>query len=414
MFRCDLCLASSLSPKTHIHSATEVLEVLVDDGANNRPALQNVFYDFQAASGIKIKVSAYAALDDFRNERIGYSLIRNNGADIIFTHSAGRLMAKVNKGLVTDITSLWDELNLQQAIHSQLLPHVSLNNRYFALPYKFTTWGLFYHQNLTTQFGPVPQTWPEFVEYCIKLKNHGWHVFPSNSKQPWVATSWFEHIILRTQGADLLYQIASGEKSFYDSDVRQAFVKWKELIDHDLFSYGWYEERWEKTLPLLLRKKLAFIFSGSSYMVNNAQKFENGHKIKRVSFPKIADIPRYESAPVEAFFINARSKKQKLAKQFIKYLANKDVQTSIAQKLHAIPAHKHAQLGENPILKQDIDAFKTSVAVTPFFDRLAEPKFEKYVQPLLVEFLKNGDIDKTLHDLEQVRLRFYPFTKPNN
>ncbi len=83
-------------------------------------------------------------------------------------------------------------------------------------------------------------------------------------------------------------------------------------------------------------------------------------EVEYMSFPKINDIPKYETAPSNVFFIAANSKKIKYSEQFIEFISQADIQHQLSTFLHTSPARLGVKTGKDKYAQQGIASINTA------------------------------------------------------
>lgn len=384
------------------------VSVVLSSNTKTKDAFFPILRKFTEETGVKVKILGLTKNNQTVHSNQGWLTFSSKGQpDVIYTHGGMRLADRVKAGEVHVLSELWKRENLAEQFHKSLISHVSYQNEVYALPYSFNSWGFFYHQSLVNRFGPVPAEWPEFINYCLIIKDSGLPVFPATIKQPYVLSGWLEYFILRTYGLDVFNQYMRGELSFLDPKMIHVFQIWQDMLNKGLFAHDQFDERWEAYLPLFLRKKIAFVF-----LANNMQNRINNPNVlsslRYTAFPMLRNIPKYETAPTEVLYIRKQSPHIEEAEKLLTYLARSDVQSALAESLKAFPANKYSEGAKHKLARTGQQVVKRAEGFTPFFDRGADGEFQNKVLPLLVEFMKTADVGKVTKKLEDVRLKVYP------
>lgn len=135
------------------------------------------------------------------------------------------------------------------------------------------------------------------------------------------------------------------------------------------------------------------------------------HDIGFMPFPKIAELPLYEEAPMDVFMIPKNTKKVKEAEAFIKFLARSDVQSKLNQELGYLPPHKLGTVGQGAFIQAGATLLQQAKGVSQYFDRDTLPEFDKRAVPVLAEFINTGDLKEITKQLEKARKDVF-FTPP--
>jgi len=300
------------------------------------------------------------------------------------------------------IDDIWAEQDFEKQFRRELIDGLTFNGNRFAVPYSVYTWGIFYRKSVLKPFGPVPTTWDEFIAYCHKLKKAGIAPFPASMKQPYIASAWFEYLMLRVHGLALFEELMSGSLSFRDERVQLVLTRWQEMLENDLFTTDYYDLRWEEYLPYFFRGKMAFVLMGSPLA---SRIYGDGLKIdvEFMAFPKISNIPRYETAPSDVFFIAQNSEKKKQAEQFIRFISQARAQQYLSDFLHVSPANLTSTNIKGKYSSQSSKILASAKGLSPFFDRGTSPMFEKKATVSFAMFLKHQNTEQLTNELEAAR-----------
>ncbi len=368
-----------------------------------RPAFLPIFRSFELETGIKVIPKRYTTDINYEHYMRQLLIEGIELPDILYGHNGRRLKNMVEQGVIHSIEHLWEKNQWDKEFREEFVSGLTVNNQRYAIPYSFYTWGFFYKKSVTARFGPIPSHWPDFIDYCQKLKNAGITPFPASIKQPYIASAWFEYFILRIHGLDLFNQVLAGKIPFTDARLQQVFEQWKILIDRGFFSTEYHNLRWEEYLPFFLRENLAFVFMGTtlaSRIFNDRLKDD----VEFIPFPKISNIAKYETAPTDVFFIPKSSNNKAAAEKFISYIARADVQSILANILNTSPANSNSNIGSNKFSQLGHQSLEKAQGISLFFDRGTMAAFEKKAVVSLAQFISHGDINQITQELEQTRI----------
>lgn len=378
---------------------------------NNAPTVRNVFLplfkEFEQETGIKVIPLHYIHDDEFKD----FIKSSFNGKvplpDILNGLASEPLYSIIQNDLIHPITHLWKKHHWQASFPDKITSWVSHNNEIYALPYTKYTWGIFYRKSFLQKFGTPPNEWDEFLLYCEKIKQLGIDLFPSVEKQPWITAAWFEYLILRIHGIDFFNSITQGTVSFHDKRIQDVFFKWKELIDKGYFTRKYKSYTWEQQLPHFLRNKFAFMFMSSS-LARRIYDPEVLADTQFIPFPKISNIPKYESSPASVFFISKQSSNKADAEKFLTFIAKPEIQNTIAKGLFSVPIHSNSKIIHPPISMNSYNILASAKDISPFFDRAMNENFSKISLNAFVKFIGSGNIQMLTNTLESARTRHFP------
>lgn len=160
-------------------------------------------------------------------------------------------------------------------------------------------------------------------------------------------------------------------------------------------------------LPYFYRDRIGFLLLGNFVQSKWPRNEEALEEIGFMPFPKMLDIPVYENAPTDVFFIPKSTTKRKEAEAFLRFIAREDVQYALNKDLGYIPPNKKARSDEDRFIQAGSEMLRQAEGLAQFFDRDTIPEFDKIATPLLSEFLNTGDVAEVTRKLERARLQVF-------
>src|SRR3954470_20129841 len=142
---------------------------------------------------------------------------------------------------------------------------------------------------------------------CSKLRKAGFTPIALNGKDGWALAAWFDFIDMRANGYEFHEQLLDGKVSYNDSNVRRAFMMWRQLIDAKCFD--------PNALAVDVRGAEGLLYAGKAGMLLSGT-------VVSASFPEIVrpqiDYERCptidsgaapaEAAPTDTLHIAARAR----------------------------------------------------------------------------------------------------------
>ena len=374
--------------------------IQLNAGANSREAFLPLFKKFEKETGIKVIAIRFILDEQLRKEKI------KEIPDISYTQNSERLKNLVKLNKVEKITDLWQSNKLDQQFHPEVKKWLSYQNDVYAVPYSQLTWGIFYNKKLIKTFGKPPQQWSSFIDYCVKVKQAGYDLFPISKKQKWLTVGWFEYFIIRMHGFDFYNQLIQGKVSYLSNEIKESLTLWQEMINKGLFTEQYTGFGVDDLTPLFLRGYINFIFMSNNlgYHIFDKSFLNN---IEFMPFPKINDIPKVETAPVSVLFISKTSSNKQAAKKFLAFVTQKQHQKMISNRLFMAPPNIHIKSSSYKFTQSAIDNISAAQAITPFYDRAIPLLFEEGSTDAFSNFAFDGDIEKLTKTLEELRLKYY-------
>ena len=141
----------------------------------------------------------------------------------------------VNQGLVLDLSDISGQI--QSEFPSGIVSEYSkYNGKSYAIPLMVNIHGVFYDKNIFSQYNiNIPETWDQLVTACQKIStDSGESVYPfvTGAKFPWLPDLQIANILGQTVGAEKFKALCSGDLSWTDPQVVQAFDKYAEVIQY--------------------------------------------------------------------------------------------------------------------------------------------------------------------------------------
>lgn len=377
------------------------------------PAAQNTFFpiysEFEEATGIKILRYPMGDMKDLDDDERWYDQ-HGKPIDILLGHASQRLSKYHLSGKITPLNELWKKHHWQDDFQ-HIINNISFNNKILGLPYQMHGTPIFFKKSVLKKYGKLPKNLTELESLCQSLNKDNIIPFYISSKTPWTAMVWFEYIILRTHGLSFFNDLTQGKVSYNGNKINTVLTHWQRLVKAKCFSEKFGEMHWNDTLPLYYRNKIAMIFSGN-FIIPNIIDNKTLQDLAIFNFPKIADIPRFESIPVDLFIVNNESTKKQSIEKFLTFVAQSTIQGRIATSLKSIPANNKAPQPQEQLVDNIYQQMITAAGASPFIDRALMPEFEYEYESRkhFLEFIREGNIVKFSNNLESLRIKHYPIS----
>ena len=156
-------------------------------------------------------------------------------APALFTWwSAWRVKELVEKGLVNDLTHIWDRY--ADEYPREIRDAYTIDGKVYGFPYSVEYWPIWYNKPLFEKLDiKEPETWGEFMAACRKLKAASVPPVASTLQMKWYACIWFAALVM---GEDpLLYeQLCNGEVRYTNVRVKKAVTIWTDMIGKGYFT----------------------------------------------------------------------------------------------------------------------------------------------------------------------------------
>ncbi len=326
--------------------------------------------------------------------------------DVVFWYAGNRMKTFVDRGLLEDVSDLWDKDDL----HTKLAParsSMTIDGKQWGIPYTYYQWGVYYRKDIFAKAGlEEPKTWDEFLAVNAKLKADGITPIAIGTKFLWTAAGWFDYINMRVNGLDFHIELMDGKVPYTDERVRAVFEKWKELVEPGYYLENHASYSWQEAQPFLYNGSAAMYLIGNFITPNFPDEIRD--QMGFFQFPIIDEaVGIGEDAPTDTIHIPAKAKNKEDARKFLAYLARADVQERFNEAILQLPVHIDAKAKDDPFL--NIGAEMLSKAGTAqFYDRDTPPEMAKIGMKGFQEFMVKPDrMDKILERLEKARKRIF-------
>jgi len=326
--------------------------------------------------------------------------------DVVFWFAGNRMKAFVDRGLLDDVSDLWQKNNYAQVFKSTL-PAMTVNGKQWGIPVAYYQWGVYYRKDIFDKYGiAVPKTWDEFLAAGKKLKESGITPVTIGTKFPWTAAGWFDYLNLRTNGFDFHMQLMDGKVPYTDARVKDVFAKWKQLIDAGFFMANNSNYSWQESVPFIMNGKAAMILIGNFFTQTISDDMKD--KFGFFPFPTIKpDIADGEDAPVDTIHIPAKAKNKAGARKFLEFVAKPETQEVIAAGIKNLPANQDAKAPADPFLDAGAKLLANAKAAQ-FYDRDTNPEMATEGMKGFQEFMAYPSrVDSILQRLDKIEERVF-------
>ncbi len=374
-------------------------------GTGQKAAFNKIVSDFEAKNpGVKVTVN-YSDVESYKTS------IRNflvtSPPDIAFWFTGARMRAFTKRNLFEDISGFLKENNLTETM-KPFIPAVTDGGRQYMMPTNMTTWGFYYNKQVFDKAGvKPPTTWNELMAAAGKLKASGVVPFTIGTRDLWANSLWFDYLNLRTNGLDFHMQLMDGKVAYTDPRVKKVFALWADPIKKGYFlenasSYGWQEG-----IPFLSQGKAAMYLLGP--YVRTSLPAEMHANIGFFPFPSVdPKMPNFEELSVNGVGIPRGAKNKELAKQFLKFFAEKENNMAFAKGGAVLPARIDVTITDDPYAAEQFAHAKGAKGSSQFYDRDTDPDMAQVGMRGFQEFLQQPDrADAILDRMDEARKRIF-------
>ncbi|MFF1922776.1 ABC transporter substrate-binding protein [Streptomyces sp. NPDC058221] len=352
-----------------------------------KSAMQEVIDAFNKKGGAKGSLNTVAS-ETFRTQLPTY-LTSANPPDLYTWYPGSVAESYAKKDLLLDVSDIWQKPELAGYSDAQKKLCTDSAGKKVFVPTTYYWWGVFYRKSNFAKWGvQEPKTWDEFLDLCDKLKTKG--VAPiglgAGGNTPWVASSWFDYLNIRINGAKYHRDLLAGKHRFDDPEVRKVFDRWSEALP--FFDPNSTALPFQDATTALLQGRTGMMLIGTFFA--DATPKEQLDDIDFFRFPVIdPKVPVAEEAPTDGYFASARTGRKDETKELLRYLA-----TAEAQEIYlkgssgtSLPTHPDAKDSGTPLVVKGRKLIEGAADITQFFNRDSSDALAPTADTALTRFL---------------------------
>ncbi|GGH52480.1 hypothetical protein GCM10008014_19220 [Paenibacillus silvae] len=218
--------------------------------------------------------------------------------------------------------------------------------------------GVVYNKKIFEELGlSIPKNYEEFLAICEKIKASGITPVFMPYKDAWAANIW--------PAAAFADFAAKHDPTFFD-DVNSNKKKWSDVPEFKTFLEQQYEvyskgytnadvlsDSYDMAVGKFLNKEVAMMFMGD-WLIEGVAEQDPGMELGVFPIPSSEDASLGASPLGGQLFIPKKSKHLEEAKQFLDYIASKDVAQKIVDAKGYVSNLNDVTTPELPAYKQDI------------------------------------------------------------
>lgn len=353
---------------------------------------------------VELNITAH---EDFK-QAIRVWLSSDSPPDVFSWFAGERANYFIDRGLIMDITDVWEEENLYQKFPKAFQSISIQDGKAYFMPHNYYWWSVFYRESIFEKYDlEEPQTWEELLEVGETLKANGITPFAIGTKFRWTAAGWFDYLNLRINGADFHRKLMAGEIPFTDERIEEVFKKWKYLIENDFFTENAAAYSWQEALQSMSQGDAAMYLMGQFLL--DATSEEVAKDINFFRFPIIdKDVPVAEDLPTDGFMIPKNAQNPKAAKDFLAFLSSVEGQRGFAEDVGRLVTNKDmpdkyytdlANKGRKMVNNTD--------KLTQFYDRDMNPELaDKTMDSLMAFWHSPEDYKDIMKQMEAHRQKY--------
>ncbi|MFI6350140.1 ABC transporter substrate-binding protein [Streptomyces sp. NPDC050560] len=362
-----------------------------------KTAMQKLVAAYGEKGEGKVSLNTIAA-ETFRTQLPTY-LTSANPPDLLTWYPGSVADAYSRQNLLLDVGDIWDGPDLSTYSAAQKKICTDSRGRKVFVPASYYWWGVFYRKSNFAKWGvKEPRTWDQFLDVCDRLKAR--KIAPiglgAGNGTTWVASSWFDYLNIRINGAPYHRDLLAGKHRFDDPEVRRVFDRWGEALPY--FDPDGTALAFQDATTALLQGRTGMMLIGTFFA--DAAPKDALDDIDFFRFPVIdPKVPMAEEGPTDGYFASAHTRREAATKKFMEYLA-----TAEAQELYvkgssgtSIPVHPKAKDSGTALVRKGRALIENADEVTQFFNRDSSDALQPSADTALTHFLsKPKDVGSIL------------------
>lgn len=345
--------------------------------------------------------------EDFKQALRAY-LTADPAPDVLDWFAGNRARFFINKGLILDISSMWQENKFDEVYGPGFQALATYNGRKYFVPTSYYWWAIYYRPSLFKQAGIAqpPETWERLLAACDKLNAAGIIPITIGTRAPWPAAAWFDYLDMRLNGPQFHLDLTDLKVPYTDERVKKVFEYWQQLLDRQCFIENPAAYTWQEAVDPMVQGEAAMYLMGTFMLDSYPDQAEVD--LDFFQFPIInPDVPIGEDAPTNGLFMAANAKHPEAGMQFLAYLGSREVQQRLFDELKRLPTRTDVDISQATAATQKgIKLIQSADFIAQFYDRDTTPPMAEAGMDGFTRFWDDpASIDQILEDLEAERQR---------
>ncbi len=350
-------------------------------------------------------VHSIVAHEDFKQAIRAY-LTASTPPDVMTWFAGNRARFFIDKGLIMDISDLWQSEGWNESYPKGFRAMSSVNGKQYFVPNSYYWWAIYYRKSTYEKLGlEPPETGDEFWSICEKLKADGITPITIGTKYRWTAAAWFDYLNMRVNGPEFHINLMLGTERYDDARVKKVFANtWAPLIQKGYFIDNAASYTWQEAITFMSDGKAAMYLMGG--FIRDSYPTDQVDDLDFFRFPVLdSSVPVGEDAPTDGFFIAANSQHPDAAKKLLAFFGSAEAQTYNAKELGRLVTNSDVDLSiYNAVQQKGIKMIQGADFVAQFYDRDTTPEMADEGMNGMMEFWDHPErIDSILKRLETVR-----------
>ena len=325
--------------------------------------------------------------------------------DVVAWFAGYRMRAFASKGVVGDISDVWDNLpGMSDGFRSAAS---GLDGKQYFVPLYFYPWAVHYRKSVFADNGySIPTTWDEFKALCDTMAADGITPLCAANDGRWPQMGMFDMLNMRVNGYDFHVSLMGGRENWEDARVQNIFSTWEEILPY--YQPDPNGRTWQDAANALGDKSAGMYLIGT-FLTSNFDGDTQADIIDDIDFFLFPEVdPAYGQdaieAPIDGFMMAAEPANEEGAKALLAGLGSvAAIDAYLSVDPSVVAANSNADTsGYNALQKKSAEAVSSAKYISQFLDRDTDPDFAANVAGVgIADFLATpGNIDTILADVE--------------
>jgi multiple sugar transport system substrate-binding protein len=367
-----------------------------------KKALADTLAGFEQSSGVQVKINT-SDHESFQEQINNYLQAKPDDA---FTWFAGyRMQFFAQRGLVGDISDLWEGRLGQEMTPALKKASTGLDGKQYFVPFYYYPWVIFYRKSLFEQRGyKIPTKWDQFTALLQEIQKDDITPLAFADKEGWPAMGTFDHLNMRINGYEFHVNLMAGRESWEAPQVKEVFHTWREIMPYH--QKGALGREWMDAMKSIGQKEAALYLHGTP----GAQALDGTSAYDDLDFFAFPEInpehgQKAVEAPIDGFMMARKPKNETAAKALLSHMGTAAAQnTYLKNDPNNVAANKTAKTsGYNHIQRKSIELINAAEQISQYLDRDTRPDFSSTVMiPAFQDFYNEpDDVDGLVKKIEQ-------------
>ena len=354
-----------------------------------------------ASTGLDVKINTV----DHNSYQENFNTYIQQPDDVVCWFAGYRMRAFAKKGVVSDISDVWAELDgFSEGFKSA---SSGLDGKQYFVPFYFYPWGVHYRKSVFEEKGyEIPTTWDEFKALCEKMKADGLTPLAGANDGRWPQMGMFDMLNLRVNGYDFHVSLMGGNEDWESDEVKAVFAAWEEILPY--YQPDANGRTWQDAANGIGDKSTGMFLLGT-FITSNFDSDTQQDIIDDIDFflfPEVDPAHGQDAieAPIDGFMMAADPANVEGSRALLSGLGGPAaIDAYIAVNPSVVAANDGADTaGYNALQQKSAEAVASAKYIAQFLDRDTDPDFAaNVVGQALADFIANpGDIDGILADVE--------------